>query len=363
MSIAWPLSEGENIILVESIDAAGNMATVSITVTRDSIPPHLFVLAPRDGLLTGDLTTLVTGDIEPGVDAWLVVLFNGGTIHVLGTADTDCLLFLNGVPVENDGLIDRTLMLDEGTTIIELHAVDPAGNIGVSRISVNMDTMRPVIDLVKPILDRVRTTNPVLEIAGRIQGECQMLTVMDEDVTVSEGAFSKTVTLTSEGLNRITVRATDAAGNFDEKMVFVEVSWTEPQLTVEFTTDGDPAKSTNGTVLIVGTAIGNISVVNVIHNGTSGDRVQTYLVGGSGDFTIAFDLEKGQNTLVVRAIDSFGNSDETDLYTVEYTPSTGSSDEGGKTELLDVGIVVLGFGIALLTMVFIAGWLHNRYHA
>ena len=172
---------------------------------------------------------------------------------------------------------------------------------------------------------------------------------------MSPSKAAKTVTLTSEGLNEITVRATDAAGNVDEKVVFVDVSWTEPLLAVEF------IKSTNGTVPIVGTVIGDNIVLYVIHNSASDNRTQTYLVGESGEFMIALDLEEGQNTLFVRAIDSYGNINETDSYTFDYTPFTESTEEEGKVDLLDVGIVVLAFGLALFVMVFMLGWVRNRY--
>lgn len=135
-SIDVPLSEGADTLQVAALDAAGNVATLSLSVVRDTIPPELEVNIPEYGLnVTAEQVTLTgTTDI-------------GASVSILG----------DPVFVDSDGRFSQTVDLPQvGTLVVTLSATDRAGNEvhiirKVTRVSEKAPT-KPG-DLVSTILD------------------------------------------------------------------------------------------------------------------------------------------------------------------------------------------------------------------
>jgi hypothetical protein len=102
------LNEGDNLLTVTAIDLAGNAATTSISVTRDTTPPWLTVTAPADGAVV-PANTVVNGTVS---DASAVsVTVNGAN-----------------VPVGAGGMFSTTVQLANGANTITLRATDAALN-------------------------------------------------------------------------------------------------------------------------------------------------------------------------------------------------------------------------------------------
>ena len=114
-STSVTLTEGANGISVTATDAAGNVATIARSVTRDSTPPAITLIAPANGASTNVSTIVVSGTTEPG--ARLVV--NG-----------------IAVAVAVDGTFNAVVSLSQGTNAIVATATDAAGNSRSASVSV-----------------------------------------------------------------------------------------------------------------------------------------------------------------------------------------------------------------------------------
>ena len=336
------LREGTVTILLRARDAASNMRSVQRTVTVDLTPPAIALTAPTDGTL-------------------LAI----GIVHVTGTVDRGCQLYVNGVPVENDGTFDVTLTLSEGTNAIHVIAVDPAGNERMESATVTVDTTPPVIAVGTPVLDgRLVTTSGEVQVSGRVLGEPTSLTVLGASVQVGTGgAFTTVVTLTSDGPVDIPIVAGDLAGNTATVTIDTLVDLSHPSLTADLSTDAGAGKSTNGTaVFSVVVGSGGQTLV-VFSDGATGQRVRTFTVPADGTYKVAIGLDEGVNTIVIRAIDAHGNVNETAPYTVTYSPPAeeGEVEEDEGVGLAGVGIILLAVALALLVTVVVV-WMLRRRH-
>ncbi len=212
-SLEAVLVEGANALKLESRDAAGNRAGSSMTVYLDGIPPLLAVLRPQSGLLTSQASVTVTGSTDP-----------------------DCELWMNGVLVAlGGGPFTVEAGLHEGVNILIFSARDAAGNENLSRITVIRDSTPPVLELASPVEGLVLNATTV-EVRGMSEAGA-FLTLNGNPVTPDGNAFSVLLILL-EGLNTITVEASDALENTARSTVTVFVDTKAPSLTIKSPPDG-----------------------------------------------------------------------------------------------------------------------------
>lgn len=121
-----PLSEGQNLILVEATDAAGNPASKTVAVVSDTIAPVVSVDGPADGLETNTSTVVVRGSVD---DANATVLVNDQMIRP-----------------DSSGQWETTVALVPGGNVIRVSAVDIAGN-RAAPILLHVEYFSPVPDL------------------------------------------------------------------------------------------------------------------------------------------------------------------------------------------------------------------------
>src|SRR5437867_4000312 len=162
------LVEGANTILVRALDPAGNVATVSRSVIRDSSVPFLAVDVPTDNALIG------------------------GPVYVAGRADQGTTAVVHGTVVSltvgvawatNHTLPDRTHR-------VYVSAADKAGNVASASLTVVFDTVPPGLTLTTPEnrLTNAATTN----VAGFTEpGAAVTINGVPTSVSAS-GAFSMT---------------------------------------------------------------------------------------------------------------------------------------------------------------------------
>ena len=112
-SITAPLTEGANSISLSATDLAGNIATATVDVTRDSIAPALQLDAVPS--TTTSPVVNITGSAEPGV-----------------------LVFVNGFVVRQaaDGTFHREVPLSGGSNVIVIRVEDAAGNSAERTLSI-----------------------------------------------------------------------------------------------------------------------------------------------------------------------------------------------------------------------------------
>ena len=62
---------------------------------------------------------------------------------------------------------------------------------------------------------------------------------------------------------------------------------------------------------------------------------------------VTSDLEKADNTIVVRAVDGHGGFTESTPVNLEYSPA-GAEEEEGAFGVLELGVILLALGLAIL---------------
>ena len=376
ISVPLVLNEGSNTIVVEAIDAAGNVGMVEFIVTLDTFEPVLVLMAPADSLLTREDTVVVKGIVEPGVSLTIggtvvvpdpngafskvvslgqgkntitVVAIDGAgnrnaavrtvtldstppavqitapkegdkvtaaQITVRVSADPEARLYLNGRLLPGKGLVNRTVLLVEGSNTIEVLAVDPAGNEGRAVVHVVLDTRPPTLEITTPTVMEVWTNLPSIDVKG--------VAMYATDVIINgvpavfdpvSGNFSQSVQL-APGENNLTVVATDGVNEMRLNLK-VWLSVGRPNLIV----DAMPALVTTQTVTVSGHTDVGIKKVTV----KVGTETYTFDVGYDGKFLIALNLLDGQHTVEVSVTDVYGNTAtaQTAPFTVKATKITG----------------------------------------
>ena len=317
------LEEGENVIVVTARDRAGNTVTRRVTVTLDSIPPHVQITFPEDGLVT-----------------------NQGEVQLQADVGLDSDVYLNGKRIPNHGYVNTTVWLDEGPNVIELRAIDIMGNVGISTVNVTLDTVAPEVIVTVPGVAFVRTNAPDIRIAGHTEGDAVSVTVHGTPVELLDGAFEVVLTLAGDGVHTVVVEARDLAGNTDRFILTVDLLRALPPILLTFDPPDDPIRDEAGVITLHGTTSDVSHEVRIVHSTADGETTTTLLLDGNTTFTVVLDLVRGDNTLVVTVVDIYGNSNTTRPYTVEYSPR---GDEPGPF-LTTTGLLAIPMIIAIIVL-------------
>jgi hypothetical protein len=303
--------EGASSIMVIARDAAGNMVAVTHTFTIDINPPTLFIMKPINNTMTKSPTQDVSGSVEK-----------------------DCTLTVNGRKTLYDGTtFSTTVELVEGLNTITVIATDQAGNSKTAKVVVNRDSKPPVLTIISPP-DNLRTSKFSITVNGTTEKNA---IVMINGVAVEnkDGTFSDTVFL-NDGGNRITVEATDQAGNTATKVrkVFKEAGGTADPVTVTAPENGTVVSS--GSVVIKG-SLNELGTLTL-----NGQRVT---VDANDNFEYTVPLAEGKNVLTLTLKDLLGNNftltwvvvKDTTAPNIEIISPKGTVDQAnvlvrGKTE-------------------------------
>ena len=295
-----PLSAGANTLTATAIDAAGNSADASVTVTYtppDTTPPNVSIDAPADG---AELTAT--------------------PITVVGTVSDDRALAgvsVNGIAAVVAGnSFSVDVALSAGANTLTATATDAAGNQATADATVTYtppDTTPPVIGITTPTDGAELTESPVT-VTGTVSDDRALasVTVNGVPAVITGGSFSADVPL-SPGSNALTAVATDAAGN--SASVSVAVTYTPADTTpptVSITTPTDGAELTESPATVIGTVSDDRALADVTVNGIAA------LVTGNS-FSVDIALTEGANTLTALATDAAGNTASSGV-TVTYVP-------------------------------------------
>jgi hypothetical protein len=135
-------------------------------------------------------------------------------VTVSGSVDWGVEVWVDGqAVVVRDFIFSTTVTLGEGAHVIEMLARDLAGNTALVTRSVTVDTRAPAITLGFPYEEVTRVSQKRLVVSGQTEPFATVVVNGETAFQVGrDGLFSTTVVL-EDGENRITVKATDAAGN------------------------------------------------------------------------------------------------------------------------------------------------------
>ena len=309
------LNEGDNTVIVKQTDEAGNVATATIDVVKDSI-----IDKPVLGTSTGTGAINDTGSISVGGiennGKWEFSV-DGGQTWRPGTGGA-----ISGAE------------LKEGDNTVTVKQTDAAGNVATATITVVKDTL---ID--KPIVGTSTGTGSInntgsVTVSG-IESNGKWEFSVDGGQTWKPGAGNAISGADlREGDNTVTVKQTDAAGNVATATITV----------VKDTLIDKPIVGTStGTGSINNT--GSVTVSGIESNGKwefSTDGGQTWRPGTGGAISGA-ELNEGDNTVIVKQTDAAGNeaiNAITVIKDVQVDAPTATTSTGGAIN--DTGWVHVG---------------------
>ncbi|MGE5893986.1 MAG: Ig-like domain-containing protein, partial [bacterium] len=148
-SIIVDLLEGGNTLTVKATDSAGNTAEASRSLTLDTIPPVVHILAPAPNVYINKNSADVSGTVTDATPVTLTI--NG----------------INVLALTGDSFTLSSLSLSEGANIIRAVATDAAGNTGSDEIMVISDTIAPVVTIDHPT-NGIKTNTISQTISGGI---------------------------------------------------------------------------------------------------------------------------------------------------------------------------------------------------
>jgi len=310
--LALTLVEGVNTVTVEARDSLGHASSVARSVTLDSLPPEISVAhggAPlADGLLTNQPVTPV--------------------VEVTDATAIEVVLRLNGAP-----FVSGTAVAAEGVYLLEVEAVDAAGNSARLELRFTVDLTPPLISGLDPA-DGSVLANPAPTLTGVADDALEVL-VNGQPATLVSGLFSFSGLALAEGSNPVTVQATDRAGNVGTRSLSLILDTIAPELAISQPADGE----------LVGEA-------EVLVRGTASDpHLERVEVAGlaaalAGDvFQARAPLTAdGPASLTVTATDTAGNSASASVNVERDTapPQLSLSEPGAGAVLAVPSVVVTG---------------------
>jgi hypothetical protein len=274
-----PVGSGpESVIQVVAQDAAGNQATVSVTLHVAQGPLTVQITSPAaNAVVRGpmiDVSGTTNQDLHVDVDV------NGETASVLNGQ------FTAKVPVL------------EGTQTLRATARDAAGRTATTDVTVRIDTIAPAITLAEPAAG-VITNAATVRVSGSVTDTSAFTLQLDgRDVPIANGQFSVDAPLTSEGPITLTLVATDIAGNSSTKTIDLIVDRTAPAIDIVSPT---PSALMSGLPIVVQGNVTDATTVAVTVDGTPATRT-------SETWQASFDtLPDGAHTFTVTATDAAGN--------------------------------------------------------
>ncbi len=325
--------EGANSLVASVTDSFGNTGTsAAVTDTLDNISPTVTITSAAE---TSDVATqTITGIVTSGGAATVagpnVVLFDNGAF--LGTAT-----------VQADGTFSTTVtLLDQGSNAIVASAADSYGNIGSSA---------PVVDILGSSAPTVTITSSpeasnnanqtimgTVVPTGTASVTGELVTLTDNGATLgtatvhSDGTFSASVTLPSQGTNSIVATVTDSEGNVGSSVPVIDtLDAIAPTVAIT-----SPAEASNvaaqtiaGTAASGGTAAVIGRTVILTDNGAA---LGTAIVQSDGTFAASVTLpNQGANSIVASVTDSYGNTGSSmavvDTLTVTQVLTVGAGGE------------------------------------
>jgi|GEM_PF-1593684 len=285
------LGQGNHILTVRAVDAAGNIATASVSIIIDSIAPTVSITAPDDGAyLNWTAVDIVWEgqDAGSGVSKYWVQSDSGGWIDV-GMSTSYQLTLANG----------------EHT--IHVRVCDRAGNTAFDSVRIVVDDTPLWIYITTPGNgSALNTSSPTITWVGGGSG----FGISHHELRLDDGEWQDVGLATShqfgglsDGLHSVDVRIVDNFGNESEDRVEFTVDTTKPWLGII-----NPIASSfvSGSVLVEweayddGTGIAG-SVIQV-------DGGEWISVGAASEHLLEFEGD-GIYTVRIRCTDHAGNAD------------------------------------------------------
>ena len=283
VEVSLPLTQ--TTITVAAIDRAGNAASVTRRVVRDTTPPLITIVSPTAGFLTNQPSIPVSGTVT---DAGTVVEVN-----------------VNGQPAMLTGTtFTASVILAEGANIINVTARDEPG-ILARRRSAAGGRGPPTLTLAAAPPDPTNSRTLALSVSATdaVTPAEQIQYAFSLDSETGYGSYAAvpaaSFDVTVDGPHTIRIKARDQAGNESPALaVTVRVNTVPPAVTIGAPTPAFLTKQ--GSMTVSGAVNASSALTSVTVNGQA-----AALVGNL--FTAVVTLAEGSNTITVTARDAAGN--------------------------------------------------------
>jgi parallel beta-helix repeat protein len=201
-------------------------STVILEAVPDSVPPEIEFLSPANGSVISTSEVELSWNVTDNVKVQMVEISSDGVIwQDLGTNET--------FTASN---------LPEGLNTFFLRAFDAQGNNATRSLELTVDTLLPGIHIVSPGNGTATNLSNVLI---EWEGDDATTGIAGYGRRVDEGAWqnlalsmSDSVSLSSEGLHTIYIRAEDMAGNTAIDSIQILLDQTGPDVFFKFPAEG-----------------------------------------------------------------------------------------------------------------------------
>jgi Bacterial Ig domain/S-layer homology domain len=311
-NISIPLQKAGTNLSIIATDEAGNSSEPKNITVKDITSP----VAPKVNEVT-DLSTIITGTAEAGSK----VSIKAGT-EELGTT-----------VVKEDGTFNITIPLQKAGEKLTVTATDQAGNESEIQEVVVKDVTSPEAPVVKEVSDYST------EITGTAEAETTVSVKagtkeLGSTVVKEDGSFKIIIPVQLAGI-KLTVIATDEAGNQSESLEIAVKDTTPPELPIV-------TEVTNQTSIITGIAETGSTVSVQNETGELGSST----VGEDGQFSISIPPQTVETKLIVKASDYAGNQSDLQEIIVKraaqpqkFTDINGHWAENEINKLYELGLV------------------------
>ena len=300
-SVNRPLAAGESTFTVQAKDAAGNIASKSVTVRRDTTAPIVAFATPANGSATKAAVIRVSGTVD---DPAASVLVNGRAATVA------------------DGQFEiADFSLNEGQTVLTAVATDRLGNASAPiSITVTSDRTSPSPPALATPPAYIKTDRFTL--SGTAEpGMTVSITggLVSVSATASaSGAFSVLVLVTPNKATDLFVRVVDRVGNESDPVLHTVVSDTIAPV-ISLTRPAAGANIATSMVEVAGTVVDANLASSLTVNG------QTVALLPNGHFGIRLTLADGAQSIVLTVLDLAGNqAQQARAITVADAPGDGA---------------------------------------
>jgi hypothetical protein len=299
-------------VTVYATDIAGNQGTavVNIIPAVDEINPVINNTSPVQGALLNDNWPTITADIydASGINESSIVIVVDGTSYTtanLGVSwNSPTLTFMPLNPLSDGDSISVTV-----------NASDTVGNNATKTWSFRIDSTSPIVSITSPAANSEQNssvavsytiTEPNLE-----QVQARLGTGNWTNIT-----SNTTYTFTSLplGLNTLTIRATDYAGNSGEDSVIVNVTQDISAPTIAFITPFDGERIRNNNFTVDANVTDNVALDTVELR--VGSNVYNMTNVSADMYTANLSLADGNYNLILFSNDTAGNN-QTEQIAVE----------------------------------------------
>ena len=256
-------------------DGGGNETTVEVQVTV--LPPVVILEAPAPGSLV-----------------------DRRVIDLSGSAGTATEVTVNGVPANvADGAwqIAAFDLGDDGVKTVTMVGTNCSGD-AITTATLDLDTTPPAVAITDPAEGAVIGEGTVTVTGTVIDAHLAMVTVNDLAATVTGDAFTIAGVPLVEGINTLTVTATDGVGLSTTVQLSVTMDTLAPVVSITAPSDGD--LTANQPITVAGDFIeANLATLEV--NG-----LDATLTGSQ--FSAEIGLIEGPNTITAEATDVLGRT-------------------------------------------------------